>query len=337
MGALPFLLILLTIPAPCAATETVFADGFESGIIDLQAWNPQVYDVVEGATLVSVTSGGPVRNGQYALRIKLEETDLDPSGKSRSELRPRSRPDELSYRASFGVPHVYTFSLFLPSDWQADAPEIVAQWHGKPDENAAGEAIEPLRSPPLALRTTYLEQPPLSGNFVPAWNVVAHWDESSQTAEDESSVHLVTVLPPFDASPDLGQWVDWRFEVTWDWNPQGSGSVRVIKDGQSIAHYVGPNAFRDDHGPNSKIGLYKWAWPTSVDLRVAFYDEIRIERNNTALPSLGHAARILLPGVLLFVACRRFLRRNGGLGCRDGSPMQTFCVDAEVGTQKEGP
>ncbi|MEE2677524.1 MAG: polysaccharide lyase [Myxococcota bacterium] len=337
MGALAFLLTLLALPAPVAALESVFADGFESGVIDLEAWNPQVYDVVEGATLVSAPSGAPVRNGQYALRIKLEPTDLDPSGKSRSELRPRSRPDELAYRAGFGVPHVYTFSLFLPSDWQADAPEIVAQWHGKPDENAAGEAIEPLRSPPLALRTTYLEQPPLSGNFVPAWNVVAHWDASPQTAEDGSSVHLVTLLPPTDASPDLGQWVDWRFEVTWDWNPEGSGSVRVIKNGQPIAHYAGPNAFRDDQGPNSKIGLYKWTWPTSVDLRVAFYDEIRIERDTTALSALGHAARLLLPGLLLLAALGHFRNKNRRLACRNGAPVPSSGVEADTDTPEDGP
>jgi hypothetical protein len=315
MRTLLILLLFLAATAPAQAAELVFEDGFESGTIDLDRWNPQVYDVVGGATLVTASGGGPVRTGEYALRIKLEDDDLDPSGKSRSELRPRSDPGELSYRADFGVPHVYTFSIYLPADWLPDAPEIVAQWHGKPDEDESGEDIEPLRSPPLALRMTYLEDPPLSGIYVPAWNVVVHWDDLPVTAEDESSVNLVTIVLPIDASPDLGQWVDWRFEVTWDWDPAGTGVVRVEKDGEPLALYVGPNAFNDDTGPNSKIGIYKWNWPpmTNVDLRVAYYDDVRIERTEHDTPSMGFTARTLLLALLLllgivFVPLRRSAR-----------------------------
>jgi len=305
MGRFSLLLFLLvactSALSPARATELVFQNGFESGAIELTLWNPQVYDVVDGATVVSVGGGGPVRSGDYALRMKLAKTDpLDPGGKHRSELRPRPDPGELAYRAPFGVPHVYELSIQLPADWPPDGPEIVAQWHGRPDLDTSGVPIEPYRSPPLALRLTYLESPPGSGTNVPAWNIVSHWDDQPVTAADMSSVTTVTVLDATDASADLGEWVDWRFEVTWDWASGGDGHVRVLKDGVEIATYEGPNAFHDDEGPNSKIGLYKWNWPTDVDLRIAYYDDVRIFAASSSIPALGAGGRLASGLILAF-------------------------------------
>ena len=277
------------------ADKLVFSDGFETGRISLSRWNPQVYDQVGGATLVSASAGGPVRSGEYALRIKLSLDDpLDPAGKHRSELRPRSHPDEIAYRAAYGVPHVYEFSIFLPSDWMFDGPEIVAQWHAKIDLDAEGNALEPRRAPPLALRMTYLETPPGSGSAVPAWNIVAHWDATSITPENESTVTTVTVLEPLDASADLGSWVDWRVEVTWDWRVGGAGRLRVFKAGVEVGSYDGPNAYNDAEGPNSKIGSYKWDWSDPPDLRVVYYDDVRIWRDIVYMPSLRSGGVALL-------------------------------------------
>ena len=323
-----FLFLLVTCTSalsPARATELVFQNGFESGAIELTLWNPQVYDVVEGATVVSAGGGGPVRSGDYALRMKLAKTDpVDPGGKHRSELRPRPDPGELSYRAPFGVPHVYELSIQLPADWEPDGPEIVAQWHGIPDRDEFGVAIEPNRSPPLALRMTYLESPPGSGTFLPAWNIVAHWDDQPVTTPDMSSVTTVTVLEATDASADLGEWVDWRFEVTWDWNPGGDGHVRVLKDGVEMATYEGPNAFDDDEGPNSKIGLYKWNWPTDVDLRVAYYDDVRIfTASSSSIPALGPgglAASALVLGAAGFALNAARARRSHPASRRGARP-----------------
>lgn len=286
-----FLMASILSGSEALASWFIFNDGFESGAIESALWNPQVYDQVDGATIVTASSGGPVRSGEYAVRMKLAVTDpVDPGGKRRSELRPRSNPNELSYQAPFGLALVYELSIQLPADWQPDGPEIVAQWHGKVDRDASGIQTEPHRSPPLALRMTYLESPPASGTYVPAWNIVSHWDANETTAADLTSVATVTVLDPVDATSDLGQWVDWRFEVTWDWDPSGDGHVRVLKDGLEIATYDGPNAFNDAEGPNSKIGLYKWSWPTDeVNLRVAYYDDVRIFTETAAVPALGPA------------------------------------------------
>jgi len=283
------------------AGELFFADGFETGTISLSRWNPQVYDPVGGATLVTAAGGGPVRSGQYALRIKLAIDDpLDPGGKRRSELRPRTDPSELAYRAPTGVAHVYSVSIFLPLGWQPNGPEIVAQWHAQVDRDAEGNLLEPRRAPPLALRMTYLETPSGSGSFVPAWDIVAHWDETPITPPDESTVATVQLLDPLDATPDLGDWVDWRFEVTWDWNPLGEGSVRVFKDAVEVASYDGPNAYNDEEGVNSKIGSYKWNWLAPVVERVVYYDDVRITREVVSLPSLGG------PGVGALAVCLAF-------------------------------
>ena len=281
----------LGLPGNSRAAELVFFDDFETGAINLSYWNPQVYSPFDGATLVTESSGGPVRSGEFALRIKLAVTDqTDPAGKHRSELRPRPDPTRLSYRAPYGVPHIYEFSLYLPADWQPDAPEIVAQWHGKPDRDAEGNEIEPYRSPPIALRMTYLEDSENPGNYLPAWNIVGHWDATAITPEDQATVQTLTILEPTDASGDLGTWVDWRFDVTWDFEPEGEGRVRVLKGGVEIASYEGPNAFNDDEGPNSKIGIYKWNWPNNqseVELRVAYYDDVRIISEQSSIPALS--------------------------------------------------
>jgi len=93
------------------------------------------------------------------------------------------------------------------------------------------------------------------------------------------------------------------------WNSSGTGSIRVVKSGEQVAIYSGPNAFNDAAGPNSKIGLYKWNWPpaTNIDLRVAYYDDIRIEKAALAVPSLGGAAHLVLVGLLVLLGCARQL------------------------------
>ena len=143
---------------------------------------------------------------------------------------------------------------------------------------------------------------------------MVHWDDAPLSTDEPNSVRLVTLLPPTDASADLGQWVDWRFEVAWDWRPSGAGSIRVYKDGDQVALYAGPNAFNDAAGPNFRVGLYKWNWPTeSVDLRIAHYDDIRIERAVNAIPAMGTVGRTLLLCLILTVC----------LACAGRSPLRT--------------
>ena len=132
-------------------------------------------------------------------------------------------------------------------------------------------------------------------------------------------MRLVRLTDPTDATGDLGRWVDWLFEVRWSYEPEGNGRVRVWRDGVQVVDHTGPNAFNDDLGPNSKIGIYKWIWPTpSVDLRVAYYDDVSIERQTTALPavSVGGLALGSVALVVSALAVRVEARRRGRVSGR---------------------
>jgi hypothetical protein len=203
----------------------------------------------------------------------------------------------------------------LPSDWEPDGPEIVAQWHAKTDRDAEGNELEPRRAPPLALRMTYIETFPGSGIGLPAWNIVVHWDDMSITTQTKSTVTTVTVLEPLDASPDLESWVDWRVEVTWDWHEVGNGHLRVFKAGVEVASYDGPNAYNDVEGPDSKIGSYKWHWSDPPNLRILYYDDVRIWREAVSISALGpRGAGLLLVSLAVlgfaFAVRKRTLQRK---------------------------
>lgn len=282
----------------------LFADGFESGEISRDRWNPQVSNPEQGIVLAEASQGDPVRTGQFGVRFTLEVTDpADENGKRRSELRPRRSSSELAYHAEYGRLYRYELSIRLPHDWSPDVPEVVAQWHGTVDRDSEGNMTEPRRSPPISLRMTYLETVSGSEEYVPAWDARVRWDDNEDSAFDMSTVTSLNLLDPLDATADLGVWVDWVFEVRWDWRPDGAGEARVYKDGVLMADYRGPNAFNDDLGPNSKIGLYKWNWDEAdVTVRVAHYDDVRILVLAEEAPVVSWVGHVLLAAGLLLAA-----------------------------------
>ena len=295
--------VLISLPAGAAWVE-IFADGFESGEISPDRWNAQAANQAEGIVLAEASQGDPVRTGDFGVRFTLAVTDpVDANGKRRSELRPRLSRQELAYYAEFGRLYRYEFSIRLPEDWAPDVPEVVAQWHGVVDRDSEGNPVEPRRSPPISLRMTYLETAPGSGEHLPAWDARVRWDPNEDSADDMSTVTSMNLIDPMDATGDLGVWVDWVFEVRWDWHLDGVGETRVYKDGVLLADYQGPNAFNDELGPNSKIGLYKWEWDyADVLVRVAHYDDVRILTKAEAVPSGPWPWPILLAVSLLLGA-----------------------------------
>ncbi|MFP8873316.1 MAG: polysaccharide lyase [Myxococcota bacterium] len=301
--------ISISIPASANWVE-IFEDGFESGEISRDRWNPQVANQEEGIVLAEASQGDPVRTGEFAVRFRLAVTDpADDHGKRRSELRPRRSQAEQAYFADFGRLYRYEFSIRLPEDWSPDVPEVVAQWHGVIDLDSEGNPLEPRRSPPISLRMTFIETPPESGQYIPAWDARVRWDANAYTDFDMSTVTSMNLIDPMDATDDLGVWVDWVFEVRWDWHPDGVGEARVYKDGVLMADYHGPNAFNDEVGPNSKIGLYKWDWAEAgVVLRVAHYDDVRILAEAEEIP-IGPWPVLLAVSLLIvaLVTTRRML------------------------------
>lgn len=312
-------LLAYTSPAAGAWVE-IFADDFETGELSPNRWVGQASNPQEGITLAEASAGDPVRSGDFGVEFRLAVTDpADEFGKRRSELLPRVVPGEPPYNADFGPLYRYEFSLRLPEDWSPDAPEVVAQWHGAIDFDALGNPTEPRRSPPISLRMTYLETSPGSGQYLPAWDARIRWDAEATTATDMSTVTSMNLLDPMDATDDLGVWVDWALEVRWDWHPGGSGVARLYKDGILIAERLGPNAFNDAKGPNSKIGLYKWNWdpPASIQLRVAHYDNVRILVAAEEIPLMAWPGTALL--TLALVAAALNARRRAGSASARGT------------------
>ena len=305
-GGIAVCLAALSWTSPAAAAwGEIFSDGFETGEISLQRWAPQVANTEEGITLAESSLGDPVRTGDFGVEFRLALTDpADEFGKRRSELRPRPAPGQPPFHADFGRLYRYEFSLRLPEDWSPDGPEIVAQWHGAVDLDSQGNPTEPRRSPPISLRTTFLETEPGSEQFLTAWDARVRWDANETTAMDMSTVTSMNLLDPIDATSDLGVWVDWALEVRWDWDPNGAGEARLYKDGVLIADYSGPNAFNDEKGPNSKIGLYKWDWDSSaaIQLRVAHYDDVRILIAGENMPTMSWPGTTLLALALIVSA-----------------------------------
>ena len=285
-----------TSPAAGAWVE-IFTDDFETGEISTSRWAGQASNPQEGITLAEASLGDPVHGGDFGVEFRLAVTDpADEFDKRRSELLPRVVPGQPPFNAEFGPLYRYEFSLRLPEDWSPDGPEIVAQWHGAIDVDSQGNPTEPRRSPPISLRMTFLETPPGSGQFLPAWDARIRWDAEAETAMDLSTVTSMNLLDPVDATNDLGVWVDWALEVRWDWHPDGAGVARLYKDGVLIADHSGPNSFNDAKGPNSKIGLYKWNWdpPASIQLRVAHYDDVRISIAAEEIPLMTVPGTALL-------------------------------------------
>ena len=309
-GGIAVCLAVLSWTSPAAgAWNEIFADGFESGEISMDRWAGQAANPLEGITLAESSLGDPVRTGDFGGEFRLALTDpVDEFGKRRSELRPRPAAGQPPFHADFGPLYRYEFSLRLPEDWSPDGPEIVAQWHGAIDLDSEGNPTEPRRSPPISLRTTFLETEPGSEQYLPAWDARVRWDANETTAMNMSTVTSMNLLDPTDATNDLGVWVDWALEVRWDWDPNGAGVARLYKDGVLVADYSGPNAFNDARGPNSKIGLYKWDWDSlaGIQLRVAHYDDVRTLIFAEEVPAMSWPGITLLAlGVLGLAAIRR--------------------------------
>ena len=156
------------------------------------------------------------------------------------------------------------------------------------------------------------------------YNKAIEWFDAAEAKAEEdlkieiqssSTVTLVTVLDPLDASGDLDNWVDWRVEVTWDWHEVGDGRLRIFKDGVEVVSYDGPNAYNDVEGVDSKIGSYKWDWSDPPDLRILYYDDVKIWREVISMPALGSVGAGLILALLAvsgfaFAVQKRTLQRN---------------------------
>lgn len=195
----------------------------------------------------------------------LTDTDIE-----RTEFRPKDLPGEYFSQgkcALFGPKYHYSFVVYL-KDWEQDTyPEIVAQWHGKPDP---GEDIG--MGPPLSLRI-------IDG----IWFVY-----TKAIAVPESKINPKTKRYDFirnggtgvgEVKDDINKFVQWNFFVQWGWGQ--SGRLRVTKNNLIVIDEKGPNCYNDLAGPIFRLGIYKWDWRKGrfdgpVKERTAYYRGIKI-------------------------------------------------------------
>lgn len=241
------LLLLLRAPALAGTGGGVLLHecDFDAGVIDGVRGDADR----AGAHSAYVVSD-PVREGRFAVRF---------------ELRPGDPPANRSFRAELTFPpdsmeteRWYRWSVFLPRGFTADPiPDIIAQWHGVPDEDRG----EPLRHPPLRVR-----------RHDDRWELTLCSDPRPAFESGDHRLDTTLVLGRVEEQ----RWTDWLFHVRWSHGP--GGYVRGWIDGAEVVRYAGPVGYDDRRGPFFKWGIYKPGWKSGRGprlRRVLYFDEVR--------------------------------------------------------------
>ena len=206
---------------------------------------------------ISPTPDPDERSGSNSVKFTLKESDWDVTNRSEIGLKSVAADSE----------YVYSFSTFLPESYTADpTPEILAQWHAKPDFDL-GE-------------TWSKAGPVLSLNVADGkWLIDSRWD-SRQIMQPQANKGKKAV-PEGSTSMDLGnyqtgEWTDWIFRVKWSLGDDGL--IEVWQDGELVMSQTGPNRYNDLLGPYFRMGIYKPAgWDEAeVSQREAFYDDLSV-------------------------------------------------------------
>lgn len=246
------------------ATELFFAS-FD-GAADLAAYDLRT----SGNTDTRIVS----ENGNGVLDIALDRYADEVSYRSEVELIGKNK----ARFAEIGKTYTYSFDMRLGKEWvHDDHPEIVFQLHSSPD---AGDGT---RGPLLALQLM-----PSLDRTTTYYSIVQRADERA-ISEDTITSHVTTTVGNIDG--DLGDWVNWRFEIHL--SPGDDGRLVVWKDDTVVLQQERQaNCFNDQKGPYAKWGVYKWDWrqePTIATSRSVQFDNLRIVEGEDATGAGGIA------------------------------------------------
>ncbi|MGV2829100.1 heparin lyase I family protein [Myxosarcina sp. GI1(2024)] len=227
---------------------TIFQSDFQSG---LEGWKLSGFDNPASGIVANPDPNEQIDNS--SVKFVLEEPDK----REELNLSPVPYNSEITYQ----------FRTFLPESYVEDPvadPEIVAQWHAKPDthlgETWAGTG------PVLSLLTD-------NGQ----WKLGRKWDTRQIIREKGQRGRLES---EGSASYDLGDyqtgvWTDWTFHVKWSY--EADGLVEVWQDNNLVLRETGPNAYNDELGPYLKIGLYNKKWQNpDITKRELYYDDVEV-------------------------------------------------------------
>ena len=212
----------------------------------------------------------PVRAGKYSLRSVVDRYDDNVPFRCEIVAKQQNTRQNYLYQ-EIGKEYWYGFSTYVPRDWVIDdQTDIIAQFHGTPDEGEAWFV------PNLGLHITENH-----------YEINRFWDSKPITIwkdrEGEDHYQFGNLMA------DMGKWVDWVFDIKWDYRKDGVGFTRIWKNGVLIFDKTGPNCTNDDLGPFLRFGLYKWDWkhpekekPSNTTNRVIYHDEFRIGNSNSS-------------------------------------------------------
>ncbi|MEX2409858.1 MAG: polysaccharide lyase, partial [Candidatus Paceibacterota bacterium] len=150
----------------------------------------------------------------------------------------------------------YSFAVFFPSyGWKLDKDdEIVSQWHAS---NGTPPLALRVKNGKLRLRIGHTDGSSIKFNYI----------EFGEVPKDE--------------------WNEFVFHVIH--SEKSDGLIEVWKNGKKFATHKGPNLYKDGKHTRWKIGIYKSNWSkksTDVDLRVTYFDNVRIGNENASLEDM---------------------------------------------------
>jgi Polysaccharide lyase len=204
------------------------------------------------------TSGNPPtvqssikRLGRYGMR-----SDLD---RFNSPVMYRTEVTVIgsSPGTNFNQEYWYGFGIYLPDNYVPDnvAWEIVAQWHGIPDDG------DRHGNPPLSLSTSR-----------GVWKLSNKW--SSARIQNSSNMQSRSFTFGTYAR---GRWTDWVFRIKWSYGAEGI--LEAWQNGKKVLSAKGPNTYNDARLPYFKMGIYK-GWKSGGEVgpvthRTLYHDEFR--------------------------------------------------------------
>ncbi len=153
----------------------------------------------------------------------------------------------------------YGFKVYFPEDGMRTdvSPEIIAQWHGRPDFDEG----EDWRNP-IALLDVRRDDMVFSCAYSPKRVNV------NEEKKQEVEVSLGKV--------PKNRWVSFVFHIKFD--PFGEGVVEMWQDGESVLSRRGVGCgYNDELAPYFKYGFYKYSNRQSDhSSRVIFFDDVRV-------------------------------------------------------------
>jgi hypothetical protein len=227
LGLVAFGVFLLLLAARTIPVHVY--DGFESSHLSRFRWTNRLY---EPGAVVSEALG--VRSGHRALAITVHSGDRPEAA---SESGAATERDELMESwwlfSGTGPPYVYSFSIFIPSDFpQTRERLVIAQWR----QLCVGSPCNP-DNPILALRYEI--------------------GRLQITRNDEQGKTLL-----YQSNEDVrGQWLDFRFVTRWDTTRKGI--IDVTLQGLAVVHYQGPTIYQLGPGHPKQGHTIRFCQPTT--------------------------------------------------------------------------